>query len=236
MIPFILATSLLAAPLHARAANRSPALLELFTSQGCSSCPPADDLLAELAARQPVPGIQIIPLAFHVDYWDHLGWTDPFAMAAYTRRQYAYAAALGDSSVYTPEAVINGSVGVVGHHRGAILDALKPLARLGLRREGGRLLVTGLRPGLGLGLWVAVAEDGLSTAVGRGENAGQRLAQPAVVRALWTVDVKGERVWVPLKLEAGWDQHRLRLVAFQARAEGAPVESVGSCPWLDGPT
>jgi hypothetical protein len=234
MIPFILAASLFATPLPARAADRAPALLELFTSQGCSSCPPADDLLAELSARQPVPGIQIIPLAFHVDYWNHLGWTDPFATAAYTRRQYAYAAALGDSNVYTPEAVINGSVGVVGHHRGAILDALKPLARLGLRREGGRLLVTGLRPGLGL--WVAVAEDGLSTAVGRGENAGQRLAQPAVARALWSVAAKGERVWVPLKLEAGWDKHRLRLVAFQARAEGAVVESAGSCAWLDGPS
>jgi hypothetical protein len=228
MYPLFLLAALLTPPLPALAVQQpGPSLVELFTSQGCSSCPPADDLLADLSTHQPVPGIEVIPLAFHVDYWNRLGWTDPFATPAFTQRQYAYAAALGDSSVYTPEAVINGRVGVVGHHRGAILDALVPLARLSLRLEGDRLLVQGLLPGLPL--WVAVAEDGLSTAVGRGENAGRRLAQPAVVRALLKVDVKGEgeQVWVPLKMEKGWKKEQLRLVAFQAKEEGAPIESAG---------
>nr|MBA3539690.1 DUF1223 domain-containing protein [Deltaproteobacteria bacterium] len=94
-----------------------PLVLELFTSQGCSSCPPADRLLSTLAKQGEVAGRPLAPLAFHVDYWDGLGWADPHARAAWTQRQHAYSDALGDNRVYTPELVVGGAVGVVGSQR-----------------------------------------------------------------------------------------------------------------------
>src|ERR1019366_6078027 len=85
------------------AASPAPVLVELFTSEGCSSCPPADVVLADLEAKEPVNGAVIIPLAFHVDYWNNLGWRDPFSSADWTDRQRTYARALHDDAVYTPE-------------------------------------------------------------------------------------------------------------------------------------
>jgi hypothetical protein len=89
------------------------AVIELFTSEGCSSCPPADDVLAELAARRE-RGDAVVTLGFHVDYWDHLGWAEPFGSPAWTQRQTDYARALGLRGLYTPQAVINGTVERIG--------------------------------------------------------------------------------------------------------------------------
>src|SRR5436189_4423903 len=90
-----------------------PVVVELFTSEGCSSCPPADSLLSKLAA-QPVPGVQIIPLGMHVTYWDQLGWKDPASLQDATDRQQAYGARWGGDRVYTPQAVIDGREELVG--------------------------------------------------------------------------------------------------------------------------
>lgn len=103
--------------------RRGPVVVELFTSQGCNACPPADALLAELAARD-----DVIALAFHVDYWNYLGWADPFASAASTRRQRDYAAAFNARAVYTPQLIINGSEALVGSRRSEALEAVS-LAR-----------------------------------------------------------------------------------------------------------
>src|SRR3984893_14276718 len=104
---------------------RAPVLLELFTSEGCSSCPPADALLARLEEQQPVAGADIIALEEHVDYWDHQGWVDPFSSGQWTQRQQDYASGFGTHSVYTPELVVNGRSGFVGSHEG---DAYRAVA------------------------------------------------------------------------------------------------------------
>src|SRR5215470_16941428 len=93
---------------------RTPIVVELFTSEGCSSCPPADAFLAQLEARQPVVGAEVIAIEEHVDYWDQLGWRDPFSSADWTERQRKYAAVLGNGNIYTPQMVVNGSVEFVG--------------------------------------------------------------------------------------------------------------------------
>src|SRR6266404_1330477 len=94
---------------------RVPVVLELFTSEGCSSCPPADALLARLEAQQPIAGAEIIALEEHVDYWDHQGWTDPFSSGQWTQRQEAYAVLRNSQSIYTPQIVVNGRTEFVGH-------------------------------------------------------------------------------------------------------------------------
>lgn len=169
-----LAIALLAAP--AAADESRPVVVELFTSQGCSACPPADALLRELADEP-----DIIALGLHVDYWDYLGWRDIFAMPAATARQQAYADAFGERMVYTPQVVVNGREGIVGSRRSEILGAIEiartqPMpAHLAIAAEAGGLLVR-----------IAPADETVpsatvsylthqppqSVAIGRGENGG----------------------------------------------------------------
>jgi hypothetical protein len=173
----------------ARAETR-PVVAELFTSEGCSSCPPADALLSELARSRP----DVLALAFHVTYWDRLGWPDPFAFEGATQRQRAYAAALRLDSLYTPQLVVDGRIDVVGSERGEVLAALRTAAEkrpepvaLRLARDGGRIT---LEVGAGGGTRAAAAVlligyDPLHrTVVRRGENAGSTLTEANIVRGL----------------------------------------------------
>ncbi len=169
-------------------------LVELFTSQGCSSCPPADQLLSAIGGQD---GGRVVPLAFHVDFWNSQGWTDPFSSKQWTLRQVAYERQLGISQVYTPQAVVDGTTEMVGsdaaHLRAAIEAAgARPGAKLALRLEpsSSRVEVAvdvdlpdALR-GKKLDLFVALFETGLSTPVGRGENGGKTLRNDYVVREL----------------------------------------------------
>ncbi len=156
-------------------------LIELFTSQGCSSCPPADELLRTLS-REP----NVIALAFHVDYWNSLGWRDPFSSAEWSKRQGDYVRALGGSSAYTPQAIVGGRWQMVGSDRHAIRDAMvqaakqKYHARLSITADG-LLRAESETP---LTLYVATVEDGLVTRVTRGENGGRTLHNDRVVRKL----------------------------------------------------
>src|SRR5271170_848625 len=104
--------------------DEGPVVIELFTSQGCSSCPPADELLSRLAREGGLGGRKLAPLAFHVDYWNELGWADPFSTPAWTARQQAYARSLGDDRVYTPELVVAGGAGMVGSQSGRVAEAI----------------------------------------------------------------------------------------------------------------
>ncbi len=173
-----------------------PVVIELFTSQGCSSCPPAEELLGKLAHAGKLGNRTIAPLAFHVDYWDDLGWPDPFALPAWTERQRSYARALGDERVYTPELVVAGATGMVGSQwarvEASILAAPKqqPIAARATWGTG-KLTVEATAPA-DADVLVAVWEDATPTKVARGENAGETLAGERVVRRLERVAEAGK--------------------------------------------
>ena len=188
----VLARALLvAAGLFAAAAAwadaSKPVVVELFTSQGCSSCPPADRILGHLADR-----VDVIALGFHVNYWDRLGWPDPFATEAGTERQYAYSPVLGRRNVYTPQMVIDGRYDVVGFHAEQIKVAIAQAdAMSGSRlavglewREPGRLAYS-LPAGEGRARvqLVRFARQ-LDQNIERGENAGRHLSYSNVVREI----------------------------------------------------
>ena len=172
---------------QAEAAGR-PVLVELFTSQGCNSCPPADALLGELAQR---PGV--LALAFHVDYWNGLGWQDPFSSKLATARQHDYAQRLGKRSIYTPQLVVDGADDAVGSDR-ADVDAL--IAAAQRRTATGPTIETAtddtgqrvVRLGAGTAahgtVWLAGYDRSHVTPVGRGENGGRTLTEYQVVRSL----------------------------------------------------
>jgi hypothetical protein len=168
----------------ARAAS-SPVLVELFTSQGCSSCPPADAYLKELARE---PGI--LALAYHVDYWDDLGWRDPFSSVAATARQRAYARLMALSSIYTPQMVVNGRFEAVGSDRDRVAAAIAkaaaiaPVAPVALTAADDTL-ITEIAAGTGEGrVWGVVYDLRHETDVRRGENAGRTLTNVNIVRSI----------------------------------------------------
>jgi hypothetical protein len=205
--------------LVAGAARADAVVVELFTSQGCSSCPPADKLLPELAARP-----SVIALAFHVDYWDHLGWKDTFSSPRWSARQAAYAQVLGGGP-YTPQLVVNGRAHVVGSDRARALAAIEAAARkssvpvsVSARRDGAGVRVSYAVPARQPGdqVLIALAESGLSTPVPRGENRGRTLRNDFVVRDL----VEGAGPTGEVLFPAADARQKLRVVVLvQARAD-----------------
>lgn len=172
---------------------RPEVVVELFSSEGCSSCPPADEVLRELSRE---PGV--LALEMHVDYWNDLGWADPFSSRTFTDRQRAYATHLAKSGVYTPQAVVDGRDELVGSDarklRALVAEAKqRPHAALVLAREGERLTVETPARSDGARLFLATRESGLSTRVPRGENAGKTLVHGPIARALEPLEPKLER-------------------------------------------
>jgi len=158
-----------------------PVLVELFTSEGCSSCPPADDVLARLEKQQPVAGALVVPLAHHVDYWDSLGWPDPFSSPRATARQKSYRA-----GSYTPQAVIDGGAEMVGSRGSAIESAVaeaakRPHVKVAIAATGPDVTVSAAA-GEGTEIWIALVQTHARIAVPRGENAGRTLEHTAIVR------------------------------------------------------
>jgi hypothetical protein len=190
------------APLHA---GERPTVVELFTSEGCSSCPPADALLAELAGRP-----DVLALSFHVDYWDRLGWKDPFSSPDATRRQRGYAELLGLATVYTPQIVVDGRWQAVGSDRSEVDGALGSARRsrdevpVALAVDHGRAQIT-LGPG-GDGVAATLLLIGFDrrhvSAVTRGENDGRTLAHVDVVRSIEKIapfDGRAQAFEVPIR-------------------------------------
>ena len=171
-------------PVAAFAAER-PVVVELFTSQGCSSCPPANAYLNELSRDRR----DILPLAFHVTYWDRLGWKDPFSLEVATQRQDRYGHRFGDGS-YTPEMVVDGAAGMVGSARGDVASAIEKAKRTSRTAAAVSVVRNGEQVSIEVGSGSGNARVLLigfdhehSTAIGRGENSGRTLTEANVVRS-----------------------------------------------------
>jgi hypothetical protein len=209
--------------------GRAPVLVELFTSEGCSSCPPADVLLAKLQREQPVAGVEIVALSLHVDYWDHQGWKDPFSSKTFTARQQSYARIFGEDRVYTPQMVVDGREEFTGSDEARALRVIgqassRPRLPLTLdaRAAAGSVKISiDLPPapadGEPVDVIVALTEDGLTSVVRRGENGGRTLAHAAVTRKLQTLGALEKDSFVAsgqLDLQASWTRERMRAVVF----------------------
>jgi hypothetical protein len=214
----------------------SPVIVELFTSEGCSSCPPADRLLAHLQRTQPVVGADIIALEEHVDYWNDLGWNDPFSSSQFSDRQDDYAHFFRTSGPYTPQMIVDGKAQFVGSDERDALAAIAKAARgpkatvelEQLPDSSAGAETVRLRVRLGpLAGWhagdlaevlLAITEDNLSSNVTRGENAGDQLDHRAVVRelrVLGRLDSAGSFAAEPdVNLAKNWKRENLRAVAF----------------------
>ncbi len=220
---------------NARAAGpdaRKPVLVELFTSEGCSSCPPADALLQAIDREQNIPGAQVIVLSEHVDYWDHDGWRDPFSSAEMTARQEAYVARFSQESAYTPEAVVDGSQGLTGSDRrglvSAVEDALqRPKTEIGIMNAtvSGNAVAANVTVAAlpRADLYAVLADDHDESSVARGENSGRHLTHVAVARVIEKVGSLNDgfsrqiRVSLPDRSQA----QKVRLVIFaQERGTG----------------
>jgi hypothetical protein len=231
----------------------SPVLVELFTSEGCSSCPPADKILAALQAEQPIAGAEVIALSEHVDYWNHLGWKDPYSSAEFSRRQSEYAVHFGaPDQVYTPEMVVDGAIGFVGSDVSAASDAISKAAAiakakvtvaisdaaapaasksipLDIKVEG----LSAVSAKSNAKVILAIAESGLRSSVSKGENAGHELTHVSVVRKfiqLGQLDARSKDSFernVALDIADSWNRSQLRAVVFVQDQKTGRILGVG---------
>ncbi len=208
------------------AANRQPVLVELFTSEGCSSCPPADKVLADLEHAQSNPNAEVVALSLHVDYWDSSSWRDPYSQHAFSLRQDIYSANLSSEN-YTPQMLVDGRAPFVGSDAGraqkAIAEALKtPKAKIELALENDKLKIkiTDAPAHENATVFLAIAEDNLAPSnVRGGENSGRRLAHASVVRELkslgmLTAEQKNFEMESAVQLQPDWKKENLKLVVF----------------------
>jgi hypothetical protein len=206
----------------------SPILVELFTSEGCSSCPPADRLLQQLDQSQPIAGAQLIVLSEHVDYWNSIGWKDPYSAEFFSKRQGAYASHFRSSSVYTPQMIVDGSAELVGSDTGLVNQALEkarsstktPVRLSAVSFDKGTMharveVAASPKPA---DVFVVLALNRAESQVASGENSGRHLTHVAVVQRLEKIGsleaAKEFTKDVEFKLEAGANPANLRAVAF----------------------
>jgi len=223
-------------PLALAAERPVPVIVELFTSEGCSSCPAADRMLARLEQTQPVPGVQVIALEEHVDYWNQLGWTDPFSSPQYRARQNDYAVAFHAGNIYTPQMVVNGQTQFVGndmnrayHEIGAAAQAANTLVELSTvpNPRDPDLLDLSVQINNSKSpkwrdsnVYLAVTENGLTTFVSRGENGGRTLRHSSVARTFGVIGrvnpqgATGGQLVSTLRLPREWKRENLRAVVF----------------------
>jgi hypothetical protein len=227
------------APANRSDIPRIPVLVELFTSEGCSSCPPADALLEKLDRSQPVNRAELIVLSEHVDYWNDIGWKDPYSSHEYSERQSAYAAHFR-GGIYTPQMVIDGHFELVGSDERGAIQAIENAAKImkvslalsAIRFESNNKLSLHVEsdplgpsvPTHTAGLFLAIADDSDESQVSRGENAGRTLKHVAVLRSLVEVGRVGKSDKISRDLTVNFnnqDRRHLRIVAIiQERPAG----------------
>jgi hypothetical protein len=205
--------------------DKQAVLVELFTSEGCSSCPPADRLLIDISTKQPYKDAEVITLGFHVDYWDHIGWKDRFSSREFTKRQEDYSRQFRLDSTYTPQIVVDGEREVVGNNRQGVDEAVtksrseKADVRLEVKDDQLSINIDKLAAQKGSTVYLAVAESGLRSAVSSGENSGRNLDHVSVVRELRSLGKieAGKNVYtaqVKLPSSGDWKRDSLRYVVF----------------------
>lgn len=237
---FVLATN--ASPAQAKGSSpATPVLVELFTAEGCSSCPPADNLLAQLESQQPVPGVNIIVLGEHVDYWDQSGWRDRFDSPQFTERQHGYGFRLKVNDIYTPQMIVDGTEQFVGN------DAAHALSSISHAAQATKIPLVLTKPeinkhdvGINISLaapsaalpkadvYAALVDPTDTTNVGGGENRGRTLHHVAVVRVLKRIGKLQSLEAGPLKANLntpeGTIPAKMRVVVFaQMPGPGAVV-------------
>jgi hypothetical protein len=206
---------------------RTPIVVELFTSQGCSSCPPADEWLTRIDQAQPVPGAELIVMSEHVDYWDHDGWKDAYSSSVLTARQNAYVAKLRSEGPYTPEVILDGTTEVQLSRPEEMLAAFRtaaeepPAAMVQIERAGNAEIHLRVNPKTERAkgdVYVAEAIDHVNTDVGAGENKGRRLSDVAVVVDLMKAGtvVAGQQLdrMITLKPIRGEAGSKMRIIVF----------------------
>jgi len=219
--------------------SRQPVLVELFTSEGCSSCPPADRQLIFLEKQQPVTQAEVITLAFHVDYWNQLGWKDEYSTAAFSDRQRGYASKFKSDQVYTPQMVVDGDAEFVGSNGDLASKAITNAAKAAKGKieasiDGDNLKVAiSALPNHGeASVFLAIAEDGIVTDVKRGENAGSKLPHISIVRELREIAVlkaadASKKVEVKIETLPAWNRGNLKYIVFVQEDESRKVIAVG---------
>lgn len=221
-------------------ANQRAVLVELFTSEGCSSCPPADRVIKELANEQPIANANIIVLSEHVDYWNRLGWQDPYSSKEFSLRQNNYAQVFRNDSVYIPQMVINGTYELNGSDKEKALELIsksanKPTCQIEVNYQELKkntlnidINITDLsilnptQVNTSNEIILAVAEDNLSSSVIRGENAGRKLLHISVVRKLTVLgqinvnknNSSNYKSSVIIDLSDKWQRDNLKIVVF----------------------
>lgn len=234
------------------ASSRVPVLVELFTSEGCSSCPPADALLTEMDRRQPFSSAKVIAIEEHVDYWDQQGWKDPFSSAEWTFRQNEYTGSLHTGSSYTPEMVVDGTQGFTGS-RGPL--AQSAIAKAAASKKAnvqinevnppqGKAVVLRIdvdqladaAPKEAAQVLLAITETGLHSSVKDGENAGRELQHSPVLRTLKVIGTAGKNgqegfsSQQTVKLDSEWKLANLRAVVFVQEKKSRRVLGAAELP------
>lgn len=246
-LPILIAVTMLVAGISWSTAagergQRGSVVVELFTSEGCSSCPPADAVLEKLDSTQPVAGAMVIALSEHVDYWNYIGWTDPWSSAAYSRRQEGYAPRFRLGSIYTPQTIVDGAAEMVGDDSARIRNAIAKASE----EESDPVLISAVSKDANgvpfvdveiasrsktAGIFVAIAENSTVSHVLRGENSGRVLRHVAVVRSLTEVGRIGPdgkfHKQIPLNRDSTqWDGKRF--IAFVQDADFGRIHGSAS--------
>ena len=213
----------------------APVVVELFTSEGCSSCPPADALLVKFENAQPIQGAKVIAIEEHVDYWNHDGWTDPYSSADWTQRQVDYVLKFKDKTPYTPQMIVDGQTQMTGAQEPQARDAIQQAAsqpQTDITLAGGDSSgnsqdfkvrvgkLTGNTDKDSAEIWLAVTESGLASSVKAGENAGRDLRHAPVLRSLHKIGTargNGDTTFdssTKVKFNSTWKRQNVQIVVF----------------------